>query len=168
MRLRPLCVVVLILLLVPTAARAHGHVWDVAFGPTSAQGSSLWGARVSLGVTNKVPTNKNLSWLVDISDFRDGKRDITQFSQLGGPRYVLLDTPKQTLSLHVLSGIVHTDRGATSNTSVPVTVGGSYEWVPRGATAGFAMRVQVDRSFVPEKNVKGYWQVSAGLVHLFD
>ena len=168
MRLRPLCVVVSMFLLVPAAAQAHGHVWDVCFAPAWAEGSSLWGARVSLGVTNKVPASKNLSWVIDVANLKDSDRDIKQISQIGGPRWVLLDTTRQTFSVHALSGMVHTDRGTTSTTHIPVTVGGSYEVVPRGGTAGFGVRLQVERTFLPQKDAKDFWQISLGVVHLFD
>lgn len=177
------CVVVLMLLLAPTIAQAHGHVWDFGYAPSWHKGSSLWGVRLALGITNKIeprqppvgdpePPNENWSWLVDISDFRDKDSDTTQFAHRGGVRYAVVSNDKNVITVHALSGIVHTHRGATSGTSIPVTIGGAYEWAPKGSSTSvgrFALRLQVDHSFLVKKaaNTKGFTQFSFGIVHRF-
>jgi hypothetical protein len=168
MRLRPLCAVVLMSLLVPTAAQAHDHVWDFSFGPAAATGSRLWGGRFSIGLTNKVPANKDLSWLIDVTNVKgkDGTDDIVQLSYLGGVRYAILgnrQTDKSVVLVHGLVGRFYKQTGATGVGEWSATVGGAFEQV---LTHGWAARVQVEHSFV--KNVKGYTQVSLGAVKRFN
>jgi hypothetical protein len=173
------------LLLAPRTAHAHGHVWDFGYGPSWHEGSSLWGLRLSLGITAKieprvppvpppVPPEANEKWslLLDISDFRDKDTDTTQFAHRGGVRYAAVANSKNVLTVHALSGIVHTHKAATFATSIPVTVGGAYEWAPAGsriAVGKFAFRLQIDHTFLvkDKQNVKNFTQFSFGLVHRF-
>lgn len=161
---------VLIALLFPSAAQAHGHRWDFSLAPSSADGSRLWGGRVSFGITNKVPANEDLSWLIDLTNLkdRDSSQDITLMAYFGGLRYAVVPTSKHLLMLHGLVGAIDKHQGATGRTDFAMMLGAAYEWVPRGLEAGWALRVQADHSFVPEKSVKGYTQFSVGVVKRFD
>src|SRR5687767_1879411 len=82
---------ILIALLFPSAAQAHGHRWDISFGAASASGSRLWGGRFTVGLTDEVKQRKNLSWLIDVTNVKgdDDTQDITQLSYLGGLRYAV-------------------------------------------------------------------------------
>ena len=168
MRLRPLCVVVLMILVVPTAAQAHDHVWDFSFGAATASGSRLWGGRFALGLTNKVPANKDLSWLIDVTNVKgkDGADDIVLLSYLGGLRYAVLgnrQTDQNVLMVHGIGGRVYKQTGTTGAGEWAVTVGAAYERLIRG---GWASRVQIERSFVTN-GVKSYTQISLAAVKRF-
>lgn len=173
MRLHPLCVVILMLLLVPSPSQAHDHVWDVAFGPAAASGSRLYGGRFSVGLTNKVPANRDLSWLFDVTYVKgkNGTDDITQRAYLVGGRYAVAgnrQTDRNVLMLHGLVGWVDKQKGPAGDGNFPVTLGAAYERMLSGGPAGWAARVQIDHTFLPKSGVKGFTQISAGIVHRFD
>ena len=54
-----------------------------------------------MGLTNRVPANKDLSWLIDVTNVKgkDGSVDITQQSYLGGGRYAVLVGSDNAISL---------------------------------------------------------------------
>lgn len=160
---------IVIALLFPSAAQAHGHVWDFAFGPAWAEGSSLWGGHVSIGLTNKVPANKNLSWLIDLTNLKDreSSQDTTQLAYYVGPRYSVGEN-HHTAMVHGQLGIVDKHQGATGTTQFAMKIGAAYEWVPKGNLGGLALRVQAEHSFVPDEDRKGYTQISASFVRRFN
>lgn len=169
MRLHPRCAVVLMFLLVPVTAQAHLHVWDVAFAPAWAEGSSLWGGRVSIGLTNPVPRDRNLSWLIDLTNLkdRDSTQDITVLAILGGPRYTIgQDDGAHVVMFHGLLGAVDTHQGATGHTDFAMSAGAAWEWELSEAT-GWGTRLQVEHSFIPESGRKGHTQISFGAVKRF-
>ncbi len=49
---------ILIAVLFPSVAQAHGHRWDISFGAATATGSRLWGTRFSVGLTDEVQDKK--------------------------------------------------------------------------------------------------------------
>ena len=157
---------VLVALSLPSVAQAHGHRWDFSMAAATATGSRLWGGRVAVGVTSNKPANKDLSFLFDLTNLKGehNSEDVTHLSYLVGGRYAVLSNNKHLLMLHGIGGIVHKHQGATDRTDGAVTLGAAYEWVPRGAYAGWAARVQVEQSFLPSKSVKGYTQISIGAV----
>jgi hypothetical protein len=166
MRLRPLCAVVLLILLAPIIAHAHDHRWDASASSGWADGSNLLGGRISFGVTTKKPDNEDLSVLFDVGYFqdRDPSRIITLRSFLLGPRYSLEITDKNIVTLHAIAGVVHKhEPGVLHGNKGAVMLGGAYEWVPRGSPQGIATRVQIDYTIVPSKDVKSYLQITGGL-----
>ena len=170
MRLRPLCAVVLTFLLVPTIAQAHDHRWDFAMAAAKATGSSLWGGRFSLGLTNKVPTNRDLSWLIDVTNVKgdDNTQDIIQNSYLVGVRYALpgISNDYVAVMLHGIGGGVYKQTGTDGNLRGALAAGVAVEWVPRGTPDGWAVRGQIERSFV--KDASNYTQFSFGAVKRFN
>ncbi|HJU41577.1 MAG TPA: hypothetical protein VJ691_02145 [Vicinamibacterales bacterium] len=175
MRLHPRCVVVLMLLLVPATAQAHRHVWDVAFGPAAATSNSwLVGGRFSIGLTNKVPDNEKLSWLIDVTNLKEVENDehTTLLSYLGGPRWALVGDDHHIFMVHSLIGLTQKLQGATVKTDYPVTVGAAYEWAwgeYKAGQDGWAARVQAEHSFFPwSDSLKRYTQISASLVRRFE
>jgi hypothetical protein len=135
----------------------------------------LWGGHFVIGITNPKPGNKDLSWLIDATNVtgNDGTNDITQLSYLGGLRYALLGNrtqDKNVILVHGLLGTVYKQAGATGDFEMAGKVGLAYERLLGGhAPAGWALRVQVERSFVTEGPVaKSYTQISAGVVKRFD
>ena len=171
MRLYPCCVVVLMLLLVPTTAQAHLHRWDISPAAATADGSRLWGGRVSIGLTNPAPrikTKRPFSWLIDVTNLKDREpsQDKTLIALLGGPRYSI-GTDHHVLMLHGLAGFVDKHEGATGRTDFATTAGAAYEWV-LSDTYGWGARLQVEHSFIPKSGVKGYTQFSLGAVKRFD
>lgn len=169
MRLRPLCVVVLLLLITPATAHAHLHVWDMAFSGAEAAGSSLKGVRMTVGITQKMgPTNKDYSWLLDVTNVfgeDTNQHDITQVSYLGGGRYTIprLRHRYFAAAVHGVGGKLfkHTAAGRenhwTFNTGAAIELGDAKGW---------AGRVQADYSFV--KGGPGFRQFSAGVVKRFE
>lgn len=175
MRLPSLCVVVLMFLLLPTTVQAHDHVWDFSFGPAAASGSRLWGGHFAIGLTNPVPANRDLSWLIDVTNVKgkDGANDITQNTYLGGARYALLGNrtrDKNILMLHGLIGTVYKQNGADGDFEFATKIGAAYERLLVGPPpAGWALRVQLERSFVTDGPVaKEYTQIAVGIVKRFD
>ena len=171
MRLHPRCVVVVLLLLVPATAQAHLHRWDISPMAATADGSRLWGGRVSIGVTNPTRNLKRkrpLSWLLDLTTLKDREpsQDKTLIALLAGPRYSF-GTDSHVFMLHGLAGFVDKHEGATGRTDFATTAGAAYEWVVSD-THGWGARVQVERSFIPKSGVKGYTQISLGAVKRFD
>jgi hypothetical protein len=169
MRLYPRCVVVLMFLFVPATAHAHLHVWDVAFAPSWAEGSSLWGGRISIGLTNPVPPDRNLSWLIDVTNLkdRDSHQDTTLLSYFGGLRYsVGRDADPYVFMMHGLIGAIDKHQGATGRTDFAMTAGAAFEWVLSDRT-GWGARVQVEHTFIPKSGPEGYRQVSFGAVKRF-
>ena len=172
MRMRPLCVVALMLLIVPTTAQAHLHVWDIAFAPAWADGSNLLGGRVSIGITNPRPRlmklKKPLSWLIDLTNLKDREpsQDTTLLALLAGPRYSV-GSDRHILMLHGLAGFVDKHQGATGRTDFAMMAGAAYEWVLNDAH-GWGTRVQVEHSFIPTSGAKGYMQISIGAVKRFE
>jgi hypothetical protein len=174
MRLRPRCVVVVMLLLVPTSAQAHLHRWDVAAGAASEDGSRLWGGRFSIGLTNRPdPLSKEykrLSWLIDVTNLKDREptEDTTLLSYFVGPRYAIGGRDEQVLMLHGQVGIIDKHQGATGQTDLGFIAGAAYEFVWGDPRHGKALRIQAEHSFVPDENVKGHTRYSVAFVKRFE
>lgn len=162
---------VFVVLLFPSVAQAHGHRWDISFGPAMASGSRLWGGRFSIGLTDEIREKKNLSWLIDVTNVKgdDNTQDITQLSYLGGVRYAVprISGDRFVVMLHGIGGTVYKQKGTTGDFKGALTAGAAVEWVPPGAH-GWAGRLQIEQSFLPSKSVKGYTQISLGAVKRFD
>jgi hypothetical protein len=171
MRLHPRCVAVLMLLLVPATAHAHLHRWDVAAGPTYEKGSRLLGGRLSIGLTNRLKddSDRKLSLLIDLTNLKDREdsQDTTLLSYFAGPRYSF-GNDDHVVMLHGQLGIIDKHQGATGRTDLAFTAGVAYEFIWGGAPAGVALRLQVEHSFVPDKDVKGRNRYSAAVVKRFE
>jgi hypothetical protein len=162
------------LLLVPTIAQAHGHRWDVGGGPSSGDGSRLWGGRASIGLTSKKPANEDFSILLDLTNLKDREevagvnQDTTLIALFVGGRYAIIPHRRYLVTVHGLLGFVDKHKAATGNTDLAFSTGAAFDLIFTGANNGWAARVQVDRTFLPEDTRKGYTQVSVGLVKRFD
>jgi hypothetical protein len=167
---------ILVALLFPSAAQAHGHVWDFSFAPATATGSRLWGGRASIGLTSPRaprPTLKRWSFLIDLTNLKGehNSEEVTALSYLAGPRLVVLSNDQHVLMLHGIAGIANKHQGATDRTDAAVTLGAAYEWVPKATAkshAGWAARIQVEQAFLPSKSATGYTQISVGAVKRFE
>lgn len=171
MRLRPLCVVVFVSLVLPATADAHLHVWDFGFSGAEASGSSLKGTRLTIGITQQIgSTNKDFSWLGDITNLKGHddatNEDITQISYLGGGRYTIprLRHKYFALTVHGIGGFVYRQRAADGQRNWAFNSGAAVEL---GDAKGWAGRIQLDYSFL-EGNAKGFRQISGGVVKRFE
>jgi hypothetical protein len=164
---------ILIALLFPTAAQAHDHRWDFSLAAASATGSRLWGGRYSVGLTKTIKEKKYFSVLFDVTNVKghddEHDQDIIQNSYLGGGRVALPRVSGEhfVVMLHGIAGGAYKQKGDTGDLNLALTAGAAVEWVPEGAK-GWAARVQIEQSFLPDKDVKGYTQFSFGVVKRFD
>jgi hypothetical protein len=167
---------VFIALLFPSVAHAHDHRWDFSFAAATASGSRLWGGRYSVGLTKEIRQKRNLSVLLDVTNVKgndktqDKTRDITQLSYLGGLRYAVprISGDHFAVMLHGLGGGVYKQKGATGDLNLALTTGAALEWVPRGTPDGWAARLQIEQSFLPDETAKGFTQISIGVVKRFN
>ncbi len=163
---------ILIAVLFPSVAQAHDHRWDFSFSAATATGSRLWGGRYTVGLTKEIQRKRNLSWLLDVTNVHgdDDTQDITQLAYLGGARYAIprISGEHFVVMLHGMSGMVYKQKGAIGDANLAVTTGAAIEWVPGGNAAGWAARVQIEQSFLPDKDVKGFTQISFGVVKRFN
>jgi hypothetical protein len=167
MRIRRLSLVV-VLLLMPTPARAHDHIADFFGGGSSAYDSTLWGFHTQLGTTLPWLENKDLSAVGDLAlhiGTHDGA-DLTRVTFLGGFRYAPsgMRLFKNIVSFHALLGGVH-DADADSSNEFALAIGGGYEYLPKGQNPGgghWGFRVQADYVI---SSGDGFPRVSAGVVY---
>ncbi|MGH9386289.1 MAG: hypothetical protein ACRD2N_18595 [Vicinamibacterales bacterium] len=165
MRIRRLWLVVVVLFM-PTAARAHDHTADFFGGFSYADASKLWGFHTQLGTT--------LPWLdYDLSAVGDltihvgthDRADLTRVTFLGGLRYTPTKTRllKNVVSFHALLGGVH-DADADSSNDLALAVGVGWEYLPKGkdSAAGWGVKVQADYAF---SQGESFPRVSAGVVY---
>jgi len=163
---------IIIALLFPSVAQAHDHRWDFSFAAATATGSRLWGGRYTVGLTKEIQRKRNLSWLFDVTNVKgeDNAEDIIQTSYLGGARYAIprISGDHFVVMLHGIGGGVYKQKSATGDLNLALTAGAAFEWVPRGTPDGWAARVTIEQSFLPDKTVKGYTQFSFGVVKRFN
>jgi hypothetical protein len=166
---------VLALLLIPTAARADRHNWDVsAMASSSTGGSLLWGG--SLSGEKTIHRYPKVGVFLDLAKY-SGPHDggsLTRFSALAGPRLVFYRTvKKQYLQTelryrlqffgHLLGGIVQTtDHGTTGAGGVGGGVDGLF------SDYG-GVRAQVDHVwFSPEVGEHRFFRFSLGVTYRFE
>jgi hypothetical protein len=147
MRSRRLSIVVVVLLLVPTAARAHDHTADFFSAFCYAHASNLFGVQQSVAVTLPWPDNDDLSFVFDTSAHmgtHDGDPR-TRVAVLVGARYTFegLINAKNLLSVHALGGGVR-DAGVITQADPAFAFGGGYEFLQGGNPLGWGFRAQVD------------------------
>ncbi len=165
MRIRRLSLVV-VLLLMPTAARAHDHIADFFGGGSGGYDSTLWGLHQQLGIT--LPwVDRDFSAVADLSlhfGTHDGS-DLTRATFLGGLRYMPSGDHRLTglVSFHALVGNVH-DAGLDSSNAKALALGGAFEYLPKGrdTAGGWGVRVLADYVF---SRGEGFARVSAGVVY---
>jgi len=100
----------------------------------------------------------------------DGTQDITQLSYLGGVRYAIprVSGDHFVVMLHGIGGGVYKQTGATGHLRLALTTGAAFEWVPGGDDSTWAARFQIEQSFLPFNEAKGYTQMSIGVVKRFN
>jgi hypothetical protein len=168
---RPRPWLVFALLLIPTAAQADRHNWDVAaMASSSTGGSLLWGG--SLSGEKTIHRYPKVGVFLDLAKY-SGPHDggsLTRFSALAGPRFVFFRTLEKT-ELHyrlqffgqVLGGAVQTtDHGTTG----AVGLGGGVD----GLFSDYGgVRAQVDHVwFSPEVGDHRFFRFSLGVVYRFE
>jgi hypothetical protein len=157
------CLVVVVLLLIPTAARAHDHVADFFGAFCYAHASNLAGVQQSLAIA--LPFwEKDISFVTDTS-FHVGKHDgepLTRVSYLLGLRYTPtgMQHPSHLFSVHGLVGGVR-DGGLNTNNDWAVALGGGYEYLLDGNPEGWGFRTQVDYVISGGEN---FPRISGGIV----
>jgi hypothetical protein len=163
---------VVVALMLPSRAYAHGHTWDGSGGPiVTGGGSVLAGVYFGLGVTLQNMVDNDLALVGDVANLK-GKHDdeeLTQLSYTGGLRWAVngrnADNRKHIVIVHALMGIMNRHLGADDKTHFTSTLGGAYEFTPRAAPQGWGVRVQVDRQFT--NDIKDTWRFSTGFVRRF-
>ena len=161
---------VVVVMLIPTAGRAHDHNADYFLAGSYAKGSNIWGLHQAFAKTIK-PGDYDWSVVGDLG-FHFGSHDgsgVTRIAFVGGVRYTFPGNPKvhkNRLSLHALGGGVRTHEGAESDTDPALVLGAGYEFLPRGhmSAAGWAFRIQGD--YVVNDR-ESFPRVSLGFVHRF-
>lgn len=132
MRLRPLCVVVLMLLLVPTTALANDHVARIAGGHSKVKGSSFDGGHGSVEVALKFTKDK-LAIVVDSSVYggSDAGLPVTKAAILFGLRGVYRPGDKRVvLFAHVLPfGYYRSHIGDAATDGSPIGAGGGIDYL---------------------------------------
>jgi hypothetical protein len=166
MRLRRTWLVLVLLLVAPTAASAHTHVWDIFFGPSYANASNLSGFHIAFALAPaQDETSKNLSIVADTSVHfgTHEQKDLTRVMFSGGLRYTPHDaTDRHLTSVQVLVGRVW-DRNDFDDAGFGVTFGALYEYLLSGYDGrGWAFRGQGD--FVVNQ-VDKFPRLSAGLAY---
>jgi hypothetical protein len=158
---------VVVALILPARAYAHGHTWDGSGGPITTGGSTLYGFRGTLGITLP-PVNHDWSALADFTNTfgNHDDKDVTQLSYMGGARRFLNGNGERHLfSLHIVGGVVHRHEGETTTLKWATSFGGAYELIPRGVPYGWATRFQLDRTAVQDQ--KDFYQFSVSIVKRF-
>ena len=169
MRMRPWIVVMV--LLVPVAARANDHRADFCAAMSAARGSALWGTQLTLGLTSPKPSSQDLSILGDLSIHVGTHNTLTttRVGFMGGVRWWAPGTKghKHRAFGQVLFGGVREHAGAQSDADIALAPGVGYEFHPRGAEvhSGLAGRVQIDYVF---RSGAGFPRFSAGIVYRLD
>jgi hypothetical protein len=168
---------VLALLLTPTAARADRHNWEASAGASLVSGrSKLWGGNLS--GTWVVPRNRRWGFFLDVGKHagpHEGS-SLSQFAFYGGPRRTFplpLEHPKVPTSntFHHLQLFAQGLGGRLKT----IGVEGS-DWAAglgAGVDALFSefggVRVQVDHVwFWPEGGRRSFDRISLGLVYRFE
>ena len=150
MRIRRLWLV-LVLLLVPTAARAHDHFADVCFGVSLAHESILVGPFATVSKTFKTSTDsklRNVSLIGDLSTHWGSHDDIDvrRVFFMGGLRYTFAGEShqKHLPFVEVLLGGAHNDDddGSDADADPALAIGAGYEHVMSGSPGGWGIRVQ--------------------------
>src|SRR5688572_7976171 len=165
---------IIIALLFPTVAQAHDHRWDFSLAAASATGSHLWGGRYSVGLTKKINEKKYFSVLFDVTNVKahddEHDQDIIQNSYLGGGRFAIprISGDHFVVMLHGIGGGVYKQTGATGHLKLALMTGAAFEWVPGGDDSTWAARFQIEQSFLPYNDAKGYTQMSIGVVKRFN
>lgn len=145
---------VLVLLLVPTIARAHNHFADVCFGVSDAHESMLVGPFVTVSKTFETSTDsklRNLSLIGDLSTHwgSHDDLDVRRVFFMGGLRYTFAGDQhqKHLPFVEVLLGGVHNKdddgNGNSEGDADPaLAIGAGYEHVMSGSPYGWGIRVQ--------------------------
>ena len=164
MRLRPLCVVVLTLLLVPGTARASDHVASIFGGFSRLSGSTLKGGHGTMEVSFPRPqrVHDHLDLLVDASVYGgtdDAGDDVTKATLMFGPRFLTKIGDRLVLFAHVVGGIHRSHVGAVADNGGAAAAGAGFDILLNGirtaktpAKSGWILRTQVDWARVAGAN----------------
>ena len=171
MHIRRLWLVVLVLQLIPAAARAHDHKAAFFSAFSVAKGSTLKGAHEVLEIPLSEPLDRDLSVLVD-SSFHVGSENGERVTRLGymiGARYTFPGTPdvhKNRFSVHGLVGGVRNHADTQVDNGLAAALGGGWEFIRHGdkSAAGWAYRLQADYVFRGDED---FLRLSGGVAYLF-
>lgn len=154
---------VLVVLLLPTSARAHDHNADFYFAVCYANASHLGGPQVAVATT--LPY-KPLSVVVDFGrnyGSHEG-RDLDWTTFMGGIRWMI--APREARHIPFVQALVGGGRISTrsfSETDESVSVGGGYEYIVHHDTKSTAWGLRVAADLVKTGD-DWFKRVSAGAV----
>jgi hypothetical protein len=171
MRIRPLWLVLAFLLLIPGAADAHTHRWDLYFGPSYAHASHLTGFQVTFGLPLPVqnPIVHRFSVVLDTS-VHTGLHDDGELrrSLIGaGLRFTPHDeTERHLMSIQVIVGKTWDNTLSLDESGWGATTGAIYEFLLDRDTPGegWAFRAQADGVF---SEVDKFVRLSTGFAYHF-
>jgi hypothetical protein len=166
---------VLALVLLPAAARADRHNWEASAAVSAVSGSWLWGGNLSVAKmlhTEKQDKPHRWSVFVDLAKHA-GPHDsgsLTQFSALGGPRFLVVrslrhgeDLYRLQLFAQAMAGVVQTS-GKGTDSAMGGGVGVDVLFSDFGG-----LRTQVDYVHTDRTSGKdGFFRGSVGLVYRFE
>ena len=139
---------VVVMLLVPAVAGAHGHKADFYAAASRTTGSSLWGPQTTLSITSPIPTSLDMSILGDFSAHvgEENSVDMTRLAFMIGTRWTasIRGNDKHLGYGQVLGGGVHDHVGGTDATHRALAFGAGYEFDPEGEDSAFAVRFQIE------------------------
>lgn len=147
---------VLVLLALPTAARAHEHKMDLYGGPSLESGSVLVGLLGSVSIPIAIPETdvRHLSVVADVSAHW-GTNDRRQSTVMAGLRYSFAATTEQRHLpfAHVMIGAAETSNRISGDWGFGAALGGGVESVIWGdGESGSGVRAQADFIVRPGDN----------------
>lgn len=170
MDIRRSWLLLVVMLLNPVAARAHGHTADAFLGYSFLDGSSLSGFRETFCVSVPWTTSTGVKHVSVVGDLgvRAGShdnKDILQNAFMGGIRWQVAKSPddQNLLFGQFLVGGVHSRGSAVRATDKAFGFSGGYEYDLR-TEDGWAVRGQFDYLRSGGDNFAGF---SAGIVYRF-
>lgn len=173
MRLRPVWLVVMVLL-VPTAARASDHTASIFGALSFASGSTLTGLHGSLEVSwpTTQPFHDYVAIIVDASGYggsHDGN-DVTRTTFFVGGRGIYrIPGTNHIASGQVLLGIVRSQVAAAKDNNFASAIGGGYEYLlgdaSRTSPQGWGVRFQSD--YVFQNTGDGFARASFGVIYRY-
>src|SRR5262245_34989849 len=182
MRIRYTCLVLGLLLLVPTSARADSHNADAYGGGSGGGGgSTLGGFIVAFGKTQLQDGRKKVllggAGGASVQFGTHNDRQVTQVIWGVGPRFTIAPTGTRNFfhTMVQLSGVYTNDgrdiqNGKEKPNDFAVVVGAAYDHALTGAhssstaVAGLALRAQADRVFNLGDR-EHVWRLSMGLIY---
>jgi hypothetical protein len=145
MRIR-LCLPMLAVVLIPTAAGAHFHDWDASGAGSVTRGSTLVGLHASVARVLPPPSRRDTSPLSVVGDvsIHWGSGDVTQFTLLSGLRHTFAQKREQRWLpfAHALLGFVHARTRGAGDTDPALGFGAGIDRVLGDSDWG--VRAQLD------------------------